>query len=232
MNKLKINMWIIAVSASILTSFAPPETGVKYSAYFLANNIRIYEKTTLAINYYHAQAFIVRKTGESLNPFYGNESGSVAFNNSALYYNGHARGYFDTIIRNDATIKWDHSSSDQLASFQHISTSAYPVLDNVSGIPDELRLNEDLIVSLENASGYDEVEFTIEDAEFHASRPWYRRIPATATLVIPKSNLSGLVGPYVRMRVTLIKNETSIVEGKVLKFENRLVIVKKAEVKR
>lgn len=206
--------------------YMPPK--VSYSGEFRANKIMNYYDSTLSSVMYQGMAFIYDKPYENFAPANGINNGSIKLNNRSLYFESTIKMYLDSADRKtNQGINWSLSGANNLTNFTYTCTSTYPAFNGVRYLPNIISKSDNLILPINNLQGADQIEVNIDDLKLHLLTPWYRKVNATVTnLVIPKNHLQDLMCGTVTIRISFIKNEEKIFNGKTFKFEHRLNINK------
>ncbi len=224
MNKLA-NILILLFSVTCFCSFLN-NSPTLYSGEFRAIKTINYRDTVLTSIIYHPMSFLFNTPVASFSPANGENDGQIAFNNRPLYFLSTMRAYIDSADRKtDQGLNWNLSNSSSFPNFSYTCSGNYPTFGGISSIPKSICKSAGITIPLNNFGGADEIEFTIDDSKLHYLSPWYRKISATSTsITIPPTQLTGLCGQFVTMRITFIKTEEQTFSGTTFKFENRLTV--------
>ncbi|MBS1650999.1 MAG: hypothetical protein JSU07_03225 [Bacteroidetes bacterium] len=220
---------IVLFSLFMLSFSFKTSTVNAYSGFLRAINVRYYSDTFQVKSLYQGIGFLTKGTQITIAPLLCQKNGKLWFNNHLMSYQPVVRAYYDTVHTDtNLGINWALSNSDSLQPFNINSNLGYPIVPRNILIPNKISKSTDLLLNLNGVSNVDDVEFDINDGGFNINFPYYNKCNFSPLLTIYKSKFCTLnvSNSNLQLRITFIKYEDVTVSEKIIRLENRVLIIK------
>lgn len=216
----------LALVATLFLSFLSPP--VTIFGDFKSIKMVTYNKNVAQSTFFNGLVKLYPQAVESKMMFKATKLGNVSLNNKQLKYQNNMKAYIDSIERvNDEGVVWSVSTSSVFSAFTYSCPINYPQFIDVQNIPDTISRSGNYIINLTGVQNADFAEFIFDDLTFHVQVPWYRKVNASnGSIIIPGSNFNSITAQYGLVRLVFTKGEDKLIDGKLFRFENRLMLVK------
>ena len=217
---------LIFVAISFLSFLTPP-----YTIYgdFKTIKMQGYADNTLQYTFYNS---LVKLYPEAVDPrmvFKSTNVGAVSVNMQQLKYNKNIKSYLDSTERTKVEgVVWSVGQNPVFNGFTYNCSMNYPNFTNIQGIPDTINKHGNFEINFTGVQNSDFVEFIFDDFSVHIEVPWYRKVNTLTnnSLVIPGENFSSITVQKGFVRLVFTKRKDTLINEKMFRFENRLMLVK------